>query len=82
MTQGTLVFCKGKNLVQSKLPGAPKHRSLTQQKLPFKPILDPRKTQQDSVRRIVMKKLGTSHPLVPHPFRPLTTPRRQGNASG
>ncbi|KAI0636683.1 hypothetical protein C8Q77DRAFT_1247200 [Trametes polyzona] len=58
MTQGTLVFRKDKNLVQSKLPGAPKHKSFTQQKLPFKPILDPRKTQQDSVRRIVMKKLG------------------------
>ncbi|KAI0780638.1 hypothetical protein BD413DRAFT_619127 [Trametes elegans] len=50
---------KQKVMVQSKLPfaAAAKGKTFKQTRLPFKPQLDPGKTQFDSVRNIVMKKL-------------------------
>ncbi|KAI0822847.1 VRR-NUC domain-containing protein [Trametes gibbosa] len=49
---------KGKSMMQSTLPFAPKGKKLTQTVLPFKPRLDPTRTQQDRVREMVMLKLG------------------------
>ncbi|KAI0647353.1 VRR-NUC domain-containing protein [Trametes meyenii] len=62
-TQGTLRFPMigkgGKKLTQSTLPfGDASKGKLRQTMLPFKPQLDPRRTQLDHVRKMVMKKLG------------------------
>ncbi|KAI0672928.1 hypothetical protein C8Q78DRAFT_1122510 [Trametes maxima] len=62
-TQGTLrfpVIDKGgkKKPAQSTLPFASSKGKLRQTTLPFKPQLDPRCTQLDHVRKMVMKKLG------------------------